>query len=1001
MSASSAATQPTTTTTVTPTLLHPHPLTADPAYIHEPNDHPHLIMNNADACIHPSYRPFPQQEEQHPSHHPPPPPDHHHSPITPHTESSPDTFFASHKAHRSFRGVVEKFHQGPSANNQLDRSFNPTQWNHWPLQPQDPNKSNPLHGNHQVLDSQRIIASNEPTPKHQDFPLPAAPYRTRSLVHRLINRTDQIEPTSHLQPSDSSSTQPFFYDCLSSSQFSSSRSASHSNSSSINPPLPDLRSVLNRHEEPPANPQPIQSSTTPFDSNPNRNRDGLPSNSHHLLNSPELKTAQVQPNTHQAGSIQYAQLNKHQDHAETAATDLFEPQPDTQQSTLPQSSKAANKTTTNNPSTKRTTPQKGKVDLNRPLDQSSSDPPNQHHPPSEDAASILLTLSRHEPPKHGMSLRRGRGGAGSRADSQQTEPSDPRSLPLPTPNEPRYRTRSQINEELPLDNQAVVNQNSSLVPISYPNHEFHPGTNSAINNQPQSHILPSSLGYGFPTGHHQNLISVSGSTSASTCTSRSNTGDGSTLNNMTPNHELAFSFYNVVGKPQTSLPGRPHLKASGVSTPLSMAHSSMANSLIHGGVGMMDDDAKSSFSISTQATSLISPPGYFTRRTFPPEVPIDPHFPRLYRSFFVPSAFGDREPIKSQAESYKISVMKTPPNSNFNTPAHGYLDLYTPRYVKGVGAEKLGLCCICAEPKDRGGGDAALWLKMKVSSYSYHLSFFHGINNADGLPFSPPVEIRLVKRCHVAANEKLELKEGRCHQCNKWVPMEGVKMQEVKVPELFWWKHAKSCHKSRLAGECHVHIPDEIFDLVTRQQPNASGSLYNGAGGYLPMSSCSTPYSYFSPNDLPLSNSPYGSRCHAASPAPTCASSVSHSGGSRVHPSVAAQRASAGRVYKRKASNSSLSGRRRTDSFAADPAGSPQPSTTWPAGSPQPSTWQPSSLSAGNAPPPTEPLPLHHHPSQHPQSPTPTHPTYPVPNGRKTRRSNMLNETRDPPHTGS
>ncbi|PLW35052.1 hypothetical protein PCASD_16167 [Puccinia coronata f. sp. avenae] len=826
-----------------------------------------------------------------------------------------------------------------------------------------PQQSNPLHGNHQVLDSQRIIASNEPTPKHQDFPLPAAPYRTRSLFIPL--------------------SQPF-------KLFLHQPTASRSTFS------------LEQARGAPANPQPIQSSTTPFDSNPNRNRDGLPSNSHHLLNSPELKTAQVQPNTHQAGSIQYAQLNKHQDHAETAATDLFEPQPDTQQSTLPQSSKAANKTTTNNPSTKRTTPQKGKVDLNRPLDQSSSDPPNQHHPPSEDAASILLTLSRHEPPKHGMSLRRGRGGAGSRADSQQTEPSDPRSLPLPTPNEPRYRTRSQINEELPLDNQAVVNQNSSLV--QFPTQimvKFHPGTNSAINNQPQSHILPSSLGYGFPTGHHQNLISVSGSTSASTCTSRSNTGDGSTLNNMTPNHELAFSFYNVVGKPQTSLPGRPHLKASGVSTPLSMAHSSMANSLIHGGVGMMDDDAKSSFSISTQATSLISPPGYFTRRTFPPEVPIDPHFPRLYRSFFVPSAFGDREPIKSQAESYKISVMKTPPNSNFNTPAHGYLDLYTPRYVKGVGAEKLGLCCICAEPKDRGGGDAALWLKMKVSSYSYHLSFFHGINNADGLPFSPPVEIRLVKRCHVAANEKLELKEGRCHQCNKWVPMEGVKMQEVKVPELFWWKHAKSCHKSRLAGECHVHIPDEIFDLVTRQQPNASGSLYNGAGGYLPMSSCSTPYSYFSPNDLPLSNSPYGSRCHAASPAPTCASSVSHSGGSRVHPSVAAQRASAGRVYKRKASNSSLSGRRRTDSFAADPTGSPQPSTTWPAGSPQPSTWQPSSLSAGNAPPPTEPLPLHHHPSQHPQSPTPTHPTYPVPNGRKTRRSNMLNETRDPPHTGS
>lgn len=29
-------------------------------------------------------------------------------------------------------------------------------------------------------------------------------------------------------------------------------------------------------------------------------------------------------------------------------------------------------------------------------------------------------------------------------------------------------------------------------------------------------------------------------------------------------------------------------------------------------------------------------------------------------------------------------------------------------------------------------------------------------------------------------------------QCSKWVPLEGVKNSEVKVPELFWWKHAKA-----------------------------------------------------------------------------------------------------------------------------------------------------------------------------------------------------------------
>jgi len=206
-------------------------------------------------------------------------------------------------------------------------------------------------------------------------------------------------------------------------------------------------------------------------------------------------------------------------------------------------------------------------------------------------------------------------------------------------------------------------------------------------------------------------------------------------------------------------------------------------------------------------------------------------------------------------------------------------------------------------------------------------------------------------------------------------------MQEVKVPELFWWKHAKSCHKSRLPGECHVHIPDEIFDLVTRQQPN-TGSLYNGSGGYLPVSSCSTPYSYFNSHDLPTSNSPYASRYHPASPAPTCASSVSHSGGGRVHPSVAAQRASAGRVYKRKASNSSLGGRRRDGSIVADSSDSPQACH-----------WQPLSLSAGNVGS-THSVPQSHHHQhfiQQPQSPTPSHPSHPLSNGRKTRRSNMLN----------
>lgn len=55
---------------------------------------------------------------------------------------------------------------------------------------------------------------------------------------------------------------------------------------------------------------------------------------------------------------------------------------------------------------------------------------------------------------------------------------------------------------------------------------------------------------------------------------------------------------------------------------------------------------------------------------------------------------------------------------NFNEPAEGPLDLYAPRYVKGSGREKVGLCPICVEPPRRGGEGKKLLLKTKVSAYS-------------------------------------------------------------------------------------------------------------------------------------------------------------------------------------------------------------------------------------------------------------------------------------------
>jgi len=88
----------------------------------------------------------------------------------------------------------------------------------------------------------------------------------------------------------------------------------------------------------------------------------------------------------------------------------------------------------------------------------------------------------------------------------------------------------------------------------------------------------------------------------------------------------------------------------------------------------------------------------------------------------------------------------------FNTPSHS-LDLYTPRYVKGSGSDKVGLCPICIEPISRGGEGTKLFLKTKVSAYSeysmsatlcilieltyptlsepdYHMQYYHGTHSS-------------------------------------------------------------------------------------------------------------------------------------------------------------------------------------------------------------------------------------------------------------------------------
>ncbi|GAA5834252.1 hypothetical protein JCM9279_004257 [Rhodotorula babjevae] len=165
-----------------------------------------------------------------------------------------------------------------------------------------------------------------------------------------------------------------------------------------------------------------------------------------------------------------------------------------------------------------------------------------------------------------------------------------------------------------------------------------------------------------------------------------------------------------------------------------------------------------------------------------------------------------------------ISVMLPPPDAKWNKGGEP-LNLYWPRFVKGNADEKCGLCPICAEPKERGGEGEQKWLKLKNSSYVYHMSYTHGLSNLTGLPFSPPVEMRTVTLPPSTKDQRAQMVEGKCHKCNDWIKLLSVKNIDAIVPELIWWKHAKKCHgQSQIEGEGLPYQQDEVYALILQRK---------------------------------------------------------------------------------------------------------------------------------------------------------------------------------------
>ncbi|KAI0653118.1 hypothetical protein C8Q70DRAFT_1038514 [Cubamyces menziesii] len=198
----------------------------------------------------------------------------------------------------------------------------------------------------------------------------------------------------------------------------------------------------------------------------------------------------------------------------------------------------------------------------------------------------------------------------------------------------------------------------------------------------------------------------------------------------------------------------------------------------------------------------------YPNRTFPLSLPIHVNFPLFYRQFPVSSVIDI-----DLAEAYDIGLASVSDGTP-NAPRDA-LDLYTPRFVKGRGTSKVGLCPICHESVERGGEGKKLWLSMKFSAFNYHMQYAHGISPATGRPFSPPLAFRIVPRPNAGRLEKTQMIEGKCHKCKKWVAVEGIKDVPTKVKEIFWWKHAATCHQgSTIEGECDVFVEDKVYEAV-------------------------------------------------------------------------------------------------------------------------------------------------------------------------------------------
>lgn len=222
-------------------------------------------------------------------------------------------------------------------------------------------------------------------------------------------------------------------------------------------------------------------------------------------------------------------------------------------------------------------------------------------------------------------------------------------------------------------------------------------------------------------------------------------------------------------------------------------------------------------------------------RTFPSDMAMEfkdvkmlKAYPMLYRKFRVPSLMVE----EARAEVFGVSCMeevRVIENVDLRqAAARGFkkiaatfkepetlFDLYSPRYTRGIGSNKEGLCPICYEEGH------SIWLKTKTSQYNYHLTVQHGISAKTFLPMDPPIAYQIKAIKYVLNGERKDwMLQGKCHACGRYIDMESVRDGGVNVPEIYFWKHAKQCHQrsARLEGTGGTFVEDELYHRAVRYE---------------------------------------------------------------------------------------------------------------------------------------------------------------------------------------